>query len=84
VALTQAQERAQAKERVRVLRRNLKKVDTSLEVLERRLDRLLERERLITLEAFDSYLENYTKFIANIRSNEVAMTAVMALFLVRV
>lgn len=83
MALTQAQERQQAKARVRVLKRALKKCDTSLEVLERRLDRLLERERLITIEAFDSYLDNYAAFLENIRENERKMVAVMALFLVR-
>ncbi len=61
----------------------MKAVDTQLEVLERRLDRLLERERLITIEAFDSYLANYQRFINLINANERIMTGVMALFLIR-
>jgi DNA repair exonuclease SbcCD ATPase subunit len=78
--LTQAQVRQQAKEQVRKLKRALKKVDTSLEVLERRLDKLLERERLITLEAFDSYLKNYDNFIKNIKDNEVVLINILIIF----
>lgn len=77
---TQAQVRTQAKERVRVLKRALKKVDTKLEVLERRADKLLERERLITIDAFESYLKNYDQFIIEIKKYEMTLLNVMVIF----
>jgi len=78
--MTQAEQRTQAKERVRVVKRGLKAVDTRLEVLERRLDKLLERKRLIDFESFDSFLENYDAMVAAIQEFEKTLTNVMILF----
>lgn len=77
---TQAQVRSKAKERVRVVKRSLKKVDTSLEILERRLDKLLERDTLIQMESFDSFLKNYDSMVKNIQALEVTLTNVMVVF----
>lgn len=78
--MTQGQARQKAKERVRVVKRSLKAVDTNLEVMERRLDKLLERKTLITLESFDSLLTNYDSFIDKIHDYEKTLTEVMILF----
>lgn len=77
---TQAQARQKAKERVRVVKRVLRKADTKIEVLERRLNKLLERDRLITIESFQSFLENYDKFVAELRTFERVLTDVMIIF----
>jgi hypothetical protein len=78
--MTQGQARQKAKERVRVVRRALRVVDTGLEVMERRLDKLLERKTLITLESFDSLLTNYDGFIGKVQEFEKTLTEVMILF----
>lgn len=77
---TQAQVRQQAKERVRVIKRSLRVVDTSLEVLERRLNKLLERETLITIESFDSFLKNWDQMVTKIQDFERTLTNVMVIF----
>lgn len=77
---TQAQVRQTAKERVRTLKRSLKRVDTKLEILERRLDKLLERQTLITTESFDSFLKNYDGFVNEVGQFEVTLTEVLILF----
>lgn len=80
---TQAQERQRAKERVRQVKRALKVVDTRLEVLERRLDKLLERKTLITIDAWDSYLSNWDSMVEAMRAYERTLTEVMIVFRVR-
>lgn len=77
---TQAQARQRAKERVRQVKRALKQVDTRLEVLERRQDKLLERKQLITIEAWDSYLDNWDKMVEALREYERTLIAVMIVF----
>lgn len=77
---TQAQIRTKAKERIRIVKRSLRKVDTKLEILERRLNVLLERERLVTIDAFDSFLQNYDKFVDELRQYERTLTNVMIIF----
>lgn len=77
---TQAQVRQQAKERVRVVKRSLRVVDTALEVLERRLNKLLERETLITIESFDSFLKNWDTMVNRIQEFERTLTNVMVIF----
>ena len=77
---TQAQVRSRAKERVRVVKRGLKKVDTRLEIMERRLDKLLERDTLIQIESFDSFLKNFDEFIKLIQELERMITNVMVIF----
>lgn len=77
---TQAQARSRAKERVRVVKRGLKKVDTKLETMERRLDKLLERDTLIQIDSFDSFLKNYDDFIKLVQEFERTLTNVMVVF----
>lgn len=77
---TQAQVRTKAKERVRIVKRALRRVDTDLEVLERRLNKLLERDRLITIEGFDTFLQNYDKMVVEIRRFETTLLNVMIIF----
>jgi hypothetical protein len=77
---TQAEQRTRAKERVRKVKRALRVVDTDLEVLERRLDKLLERDRLITIGAFDSFLQNWDKMVKDIQAYEATLTNVMVIF----
>ena len=77
---TQAQARSRAKERVRQVKRSLKKVDTRLEIMERRLDKLLERDTLIQIDSFDSFLKNFDVFIDLIKDLERTLTNVMVVF----
>lgn len=79
---TQAQARQAAKARVRNIKRALRKVDTKLEVMERRLDKLLERERLIQTQGFNSFLEETRDFYELIRSFEATMVATMTIFMI--
>jgi len=78
---TQAQVRQQAKERVRVVKRSLRVADTRLEVMERRLDKLLDRKTLITVESFDSFLGTMDLFYARVRQFERTVIAVMTVFI---
>ncbi len=79
---TQAQQRQVAKTRVRALRASLKIVDTRLEIMERRLDKLLDRKTLITVDSFNSYLENMRAFYAKVRLHELNTLAVMTTFII--
>jgi len=60
---TEAQIRNRAKERVRQVKRALHDADTSLEVLERRLDKILERKTLVQAGTFESYLQDHDVLI---------------------
>jgi len=63
---SEAQIRNRAKERVRQVKRALHKADTSLEITERRLDRMLERKTLIQVGTFASYMVNHDRMIKDI------------------
>lgn len=78
---TQAQQRQIAKHRVRVMRGALKVVDTRLELLDRRLIKLLDRETLITLDSFNTWLKNYDGFYVRIRILEQTIVHAMTTFL---
>lgn len=77
---TQAVQRAQRKEKVRVVKRSLRKVDTRLEVMERRLDKILEVEREVSIQSFQSFLDNWDKFVDQIQVFERDLTNVMIIF----
>lgn len=77
---TPGQARQSAKERVRKLKRALRKVDTKLEVMERRLDKILERDSLVQLPTFDSWLNNWDGFIDEVKAMERVITNVMIIF----
>ena len=78
---TQAEVRQQAKRRVRLMRAQLKVVDTRLELMDRRLIKLLDRRTLITVQAFDSFLKMMDGFYARIRMFERFVISVMTTFL---
>lgn len=63
---TEAQVRNRAKERVRQVKRALHDTDTALEILERRLDKMLERKTLIQVGTFDSYLDAHDNLIERV------------------
>ena len=77
---TPGQARQSAKERVRKLKRALRKVYTKLEVMERRLDKILERDSLVQLPTFDSWLNNWDGFIDEVKAMERVITKVMIIF----
>jgi len=79
---TQAQQRQIAKHRVRVMRGALKVVDTRTELLDRRLTKLLDRQTLITIDSFDSWLKHYDGFYTRIRILEQTIIHAMTTFLV--
>lgn len=78
---TQAEVRQLAKRRVRLMRSSLKVVDTRLELMDRRLMKLLDRKTLITVGAFDSFLRQMDGFYARIREFERFVINVMTVFL---
>lgn len=77
---TQAVQRQQRKEKVRVVKRMLRKVDTQLEVMERRLDKMLEVEREVSFQSFESFLQNWDNLVVRIQNFERTLTAVMVIF----
>ncbi len=79
---TQAQQRQIAKHRVRVLRGALKIVDTRVELMDRRLKKLLERETLITVGSFDSFLVNMNGLFERIKVLEQTTMHAMTTFLI--
>lgn len=79
---TQAQQRQIAKHRVRVMRGALKVVDTRIELLDRRLIKLLDRQTLITVDSFNTWLKNYDGFYIRIRILEQTIMHAMTTFLV--
>lgn len=79
---TQAQARTAAKSRVRQIKRTLRTVDTKLEVMERRLNKLLERETLIQAKSFDSFLKELSQFFERVRDLERTIQLVMTIFLI--
>lgn len=79
---TQAEIRVQRKTRVRRLRASLRKLDTQHEVLERRLDRMLEVEREVSFKSFDSFIKNKRVYDRRLRDFELVMAAIIGLFLV--
>lgn len=58
----------------------MRTTDSKLEVLERRLDKLLERDTLIQMPSFDSWLKSWAEFIAEVREMERVITNVMIVF----
>lgn len=78
---TQAVQRQLARAKVRIIKRSLRTVDTSLEVMERRLNKILETERLVTTASFDSFLKNMDKFYVRVRSFETTVILVMTVML---
>lgn len=78
---TQAQQRQIAKHRVRVMRGALKVVDTRIELLDRRLIKLLDRQTLITVDSFNTWLKNYDGFYVRIRILEQTIVHAMTTFL---
>ncbi len=79
---TQAEIRQTAKTRVRRLRAAMKRVDTQHELLDRRLMKLLDRKMLITLDSFNSFLQNYDVYYMRIKALEGTIIAAMTVFLV--
>jgi hypothetical protein len=65
---------------VRKLKRALRKVDTKLEIMERRLDKILERDSLVQRPTFDSWLNNWDQFIVEVKEMERVITNVMIIF----
>jgi hypothetical protein len=63
------------------MRGALKVVDTRLELLDRRLIKLLDRETLITLDSFNTWLKNYDGFYVRIRILEQTIVHAMTTFL---
>lgn len=64
------------------MRGALKVVDTRIELLDRRLMKLLERQTLITVDSFNTWLKNYDGFYTRIRILEQTIMHAMTTFLV--
>lgn len=64
------------------MRGAVKLVDTRVEILERRLDKLLERKTLITVDSFDSYLKHLSGLFIRIQMLEKTTMHAMTTFLI--
>ena len=80
VGETEAQIRNRAKERVRQVKRGLHDVDTALEVLERRLDKMLERKTLIQVPTFEKYLVKHDDLIDKVQRYTKLLSDVLIIF----
>lgn len=79
--LTDAQLRSQRAQALRALRRNERKVDTHIEVIERKLDRAIENKEKITIRLALGLAEDYKK-LQNLINDYMDSTAdMMQIFL---
>lgn len=79
--LTDAQLRTQRAQALRALRRNERKLDTHIEVIERKLDRAIENKEKITIRLALGLAEDYKK-LQNLVNGYMDSTAdMMQIFL---
>ena len=79
MAETYAQRKAAVLASLRRVRQQYRKADTSGEILERELDRLLLRKTLITASSLQATSQKYDAFMAQAAAIEKALTDAMTL-----
>lgn len=78
--MTDAQVRNAREQALRAVRRSERKLDTRIEVMERRLDRSIENKDRITLPLLTSVIEDYRKIITIMRELEGQITDASIIF----
>ncbi len=78
--LTDAQVRNAREQALRATRRAERKLDTRIEVMERRLDRSIENKDRITVVVASSIIEDFRKVIDRIRELEARLTDMAIVF----
>jgi len=79
--LTDAQLRNQREQALRAFRRLERKVDTRLEVIERKLDRSIENKEKITIRLVDGMVEDFKKFWNLVKDMENGLADTIQIFL---
>lgn len=70
VRLSDAGVRRAREQALRAVRRSQRKIDTRIEVMERRLDRSIENKERITAIVLRSVIDDYKKMITQVRELE--------------
>lgn len=78
--LTDAQVRNAREQALRAARRAERKLDTKIEVMERRLDRSIENKEKITFVVLESILKDFSEVVDLIRGLEVQLTDATIIF----
>jgi hypothetical protein len=79
--LTDAQLRNQRAQALRALRRVQRKVDTKLEVMERKMDRAIENKELITVRLALGIADDFRLFIALVNEMQGGVADAINIFL---
>lgn len=78
--LTDAQVRNAREQALRAVRRSQRKLDTRIEVMERRLDRSIENKERITFPLLRSVIDDFTKVVKHVRLLESMITDATIIF----
>lgn len=78
--LSDAQVRNARVQALRAVRRSQRKLDTRVEVMERRLDRAIENKERVTFVLLDSVISDFSKFVTIVREIESQITDASIIF----
>jgi len=78
--LSDAQVRNARVQALRAIRRSQRKLDTRVEVMERRLDRSIENKEKVTFVVLNSVIDDFSAFIAVCREIETQITDASIIF----
>lgn len=78
--MTDAAVRNAREQALRAVRRSQRKLDTRIEVLERRLDRAIENKERITFPLLKSVIDDFSKLIRITREVEAMITDATIIF----
>lgn len=79
--LTDAQLRNQREQALRALRRVQRKLDTTLEVFERKMDRAIENKERITIRLVLGFADDYRKLVVRMLALQFALADTLQIFL---
>lgn len=78
--LTDTQVRNARSQALRAIRRSQRKLDTRIEVMERRLDRAIENKERVTFVVLDSIIGDYGQFVKIVREVEAQIIDATIIF----
>lgn len=78
--MSDAQVRNARTQALRAVRRSQRKLDTRVEVMERRLDRAIENKERVTFVALDSIISDFAAFVTIVRELESQITDASIIF----
>lgn len=79
--LSDAQLRNQRAQALRAFRRQQRKVDTKLEVIERKLDRAIENKEMITIRLIEGIDRDFKSFVALVTMMGLSLADTIQIFL---